>query len=81
MAIGKAGPRINLKKISIKFGNLPIVQDGKLNQNYDEKLTANYMKSENIEINVEIFTGKKNFTAYTMDLTKKYIEINADYRS
>ena len=39
------------------------------------------MKSENIEINVEIFTGKKNFTAYTMDLTKKYIEINADYRS
>ena len=23
----------------------------------------------------------KNFTAYTMDLTKKYIEINADYRS
>jgi len=25
--------------------------------------------------------GSKNFTAYTMDLTKKYIEINADYRS
>ena len=24
---------------------------------------------------------RKNFTAYTMDLTKKYIEINADYRS
>jgi glutamate N-acetyltransferase/amino-acid N-acetyltransferase len=25
--------------------------------------------------------GNKSFTAYTMDLTKKYIEINADYRS
>jgi glutamate N-acetyltransferase/amino-acid N-acetyltransferase len=25
--------------------------------------------------------GSKSFTAYTMDLTKKYIEINADYRS
>ena len=25
--------------------------------------------------------GKKEFTSYTMDLTKKYIEINADYRS
>jgi len=81
MAIGKAGPRINLKKLSLKFGNLIIVQDGKLNQNYDEKLTANYMKSENIEINIEVFTGKKNFTAYTMDFTKKYVEINADYRS
>jgi glutamate N-acetyltransferase/amino-acid N-acetyltransferase len=25
--------------------------------------------------------GLKKFTAYTMDLTKKYIDINADYRS
>ena len=81
MAIGKAGPKINLKKLLIKFGNMIIVEGGKLNQGYDEKQTANYMKSENIEINIETFTGKKHFTAYTMDLTKKYIEINADYRS
>ena len=81
MAVGKAGPKINLKKLSIKFGNLFIVQDGKLNQKYDEKLTANYMMGNNIEISIEAFTGNKNFTAYTMDFTKKYIEINADYRS
>ena len=81
MAIGKAGPKINLKKLTIKFGNIIIVEGGKLSQSYDEMLTADYMKTENIEINIETFTGKKNFTAYTMDLTKKYIEINADYRS
>jgi len=81
MAIGKAGPKINLNKLLIKFGGIIIVESGKLNQNYDEEQTAKYMKSENIEINIETFTGKKNFTAYTMDLTKKYIEINADYRS
>ena len=39
------------------------------------------MKNENIDIDIEIYTGTKSFTAYTMDLTKKYIEINADYRS
>ena len=39
------------------------------------------MKNSDIEIIVKIGTGNKNFTAYTMDLTKKYIEINADYRS
>ena len=81
MAIGKAGPRINLKKLSLKFGNLIIINDGKLSQAYDEKLAANYMKNDQIEINIEVFTGTKSFTAYTMDLTKKYIEINADYRS
>ena len=81
MAIGKAGPRINLKKICIKLGGLKVIQDGKLFQNYDEELLSKYMKSENIDISVEVFTGKKDFTAYTMDFTKRYIEINADYRS
>ena len=81
MAIGKAGPKINLRKLSIKFGDLKIVQDGKLHQSYDEKKTSAYMKNENIDFNIEIFTGSKSFTVYTMDFTKKYIEINADYRS
>ena len=81
MAIGKAGPKINLKKLCIKFGDIKIVQDGKLHQSYDEKEAAKYMKRENIDLNIEISTGVKNFTAYTMDLTNEYIKINADYRS
>jgi len=81
MAIGKAGANINLKKLSIKFGDLKIVQDGKLHKDYNEAKTSSYMKNENIDLNVEIFTGTKNFTVYTMDFTKKYIDINADYRS
>ena len=81
MAIGKAGPKINLKKLLIKFGNLKIVQDGKLHKSYNETRTSEYMKSENIDLDIKIFTGKKSFTVYTMDFTKKYIDINADYRS
>jgi glutamate N-acetyltransferase/amino-acid N-acetyltransferase len=81
MAIGKAGPNINLKKLSIKFGDFKIVQDGKLHQSYDETKTSKYMKSDYIDFDIEIFTGKKSFTVYTMDFTKKYIEINTDYRS
>jgi glutamate N-acetyltransferase/amino-acid N-acetyltransferase len=81
MAIGKAGPKINLKKLSIKFGSNKIVLDGKLHQSYDETKTAEYMKNDNIDLDIEIFTGNKSFTIYTMDFTKKYIDINADYRS
>ncbi len=81
MAIGKSGVKLNLKKLNIKFGKIKIVQDGKLDQHYDEQLAAEYMRNENIEINIEIYTGNKIFTAYTMDFTKKYIQINADYRS
>jgi glutamate N-acetyltransferase/amino-acid N-acetyltransferase len=81
MAIGKSGQNINLEKLSIKFGNLSILNNGKLNNNYNEKDIADYMTSDTIEIEVSIYSGSKNFTVYTMDLTKKYIEINSDYRS
>ena len=81
MAIGKAGPNINSKKLSIKFGDFRIIQDGKSHHSYDEAKISKYMKSDYIDFDIEIFTGKKSFTVYTMDFTKKYIDINADYRS
>ncbi len=81
MAIGKSDVEINLNKLSIKFGDLNILSKGKIYNQYNEIEAANYMKSSSIEIIVSIGKGKKNFTVYTMDLTKKYIEINADYRT
>ena len=81
MAVGKSGLDINLNKLSIKFGELLIVNKGKVSSQYSETETANYMKNSNIELTIDIGIGKKNFTVYTMDLTKKYIDINADYRS
>jgi len=81
MAIGKAGVAFDVEKLSIKIGSLFIINNGKLNINYHESEAADYMKSDNILIDVDFSNGSKNFTAYTMDLTKKYIEINSDYRS
>ena len=81
MAIGKSGININLKKLSIKFGNIKVIDKGQLVISYKESEVANYMKDQTIDISVILNMGSKNFTAYTMDLTKKYIEINADYRS
>ena len=81
MAIGKSNVSINLKRLSIKFGKVKVVEKGQLYHSYDEKEAAEYMKNEKIDLFIDIANGKKNFTAYTMDLTKKYIEINSDYRS
>ena len=81
MAIGKAGVQMKIDKLSIKLGDLFIIQGGKLSANYTEEKASDYMKSDNIEINIGIGNGSKNFTAYTMDFTEKYIEINSDYRT
>ena len=81
MAIGKSGVNIDLKKLSINFGNIKVIDKGRLAGNYKENDVANYMKDRTVDISVILNTGSKNFTAYTMDFTKKYIDINADYRS
>ena len=81
MAIGKANVNLIPNKLSIKFGSLNIIEKGQLSNSYNEIEVAEYMKDEKIDITVDLNVGKKNFTAYTMDLTKKYIEINSDYRS
>jgi len=81
MAIGKAGVQINYEKLSIKFGSISVVHNGKLNSSYNENEVSEYMKGDSIDIDVDISSGTKSFKVYTMDLTKKYIEINGDYRS
>ena len=81
MAIGKAGVDLNLNKLAINFGNIKIIEKGQLFSDYEEIEVVEYMRGEKIDLTVDLNIGNKNFTAYTMDLTKKYIEINADYRN
>ena len=81
MAIGKSNVSLNPNKLSIKFGNITIIENGKLSSSYKEDDAANYMKEDKIDILVNLNIGKKEFISYTMDLTKEYIAINSDYRS
>ena len=57
MAIGKANVPINLEKFSLKFGDLSVIQNGKLSANYNEEEASEYMKSDNIVINVNFYSG------------------------
>ena len=81
MAIGKANVHLNLNKLAINFGKIKVIEKGQLYSKYEEIIVAEYMREQKIDLTVDLNVGSKSFTAYTMDLTKKYIEINADYRS
>ena len=82
MALGKTDVDIEVNKLSIKLGSLKIIEKGMISKTYIESDAEVYMKEEKkIDITIDLNLGRKNFTAYTMDLTKKYIDINADYRS
>ena len=81
MAIGKSKAKVDVRKLSILIGPHKILVNGNLIEKYDENKVKTYMKNDSIDITIDLGLGSKNFTAYTMDLTKQYIEINADYRS
>ena len=81
MAIGKAQVNLDLKKLSIKFGSHKIIEKGEISSSYNEDEIKKYMMDERIDIVVDLGIGSNSFTAYTMDLSKRYVEINSDYRS
>ena len=81
MAIGKSNVNININKMSLSIGDLKIIENGQLNNKYNEDYAKEYMQNEKIDINLNLNLGNKNFTAYTMDFSKNYISINTDYRS
>ena len=81
MAVGKNDIELNVNSITLSIGNYKVFEKGQLVKNYSEQTLKEYMKNNSIKITLEINLGKKNFTCYTMDLTKKYTEINSDYRS
>ena len=80
-AIGKSEESIAINNLTIKFGEFTIVENGRQIDNYKEELVKEYMGWEAIEINILLNMGDSNFTAYTCDFTKDYIDINADYRN
>ena len=81
MAIGKSGVRVDIKKLTILIGPFKVLVNGNLAKDYKEIIVSDYMKNESITITIDVGLGNKKFTAYTMDLTKEYVQINADYRT
>jgi len=81
MAVGKSGEPADRDKLTVSLGPHKIAENGQLNPEYREESGAEYMKKRQIAIHVDIGVGPGEFTVWTCDLTHRYIDINADYRS
>ena len=81
MAIGRAGEKVDQHRLSISIGGIPIAAEGGPVPDYDEAPVAEYMKGREITIGVDIGFGRGQATVWTCDLTHRYVDINASYRS
>ncbi|MBA1339294.1 MAG: glutamate N-acetyltransferase / amino-acid N-acetyltransferase [Pelagibacterales bacterium] len=80
MGIGKSGEKIDIQNLKIKLGEFIVAENGKIADTYDEQKLKEYMKWNDILIEVDLSQGKEHFECYTCDFTHDYIDINADYR-
>ncbi len=80
-AIGKSGAKADRDRLSIRFGDILVAAKGWRNPGYREEDGAAYMKADHLVIGVDMGLGKGAKRVWTCDLTHRYIDINADYRS
>ena len=81
MAVGKTEEPVDRDSLAIRFGPHVAAIDGAPSPNYDEAKMSAYMKNAEIDITVDVGSGRASATVWTCDLTKRYVEINGDYRS
>ena len=81
MAIGKSGAAADRDRLSIKFGDILVAENGWVSDSYREDQGADYMRGQYLTITVDLGLGQGTAKAWTCDLTHGYITINADYRS
>ena len=81
MGIGKSGEKVDKNKISIKFGEFLLSENGAPVENINLDKIREYMKWDSIVIEINLFSGSEFFECYTCDFTHDYIDINADYKN
>ncbi len=81
MAVGKSGAAADRDRLTIRFGDILVAENGWVSPTYREEDAAAYMKRQDLVIAVDIGLGAGAATVWTCDLTHQYIAINADYRS
>ena len=81
MAVGKSGAEADRDRLTIRLGDILVAERGWVAPGYAEADGAAYMKRQELVIGVDLGVGPGRATVWTCDLTHRYIEINADYRS
>ena len=81
MAVGKSGAQADRDKLTIRFGDVLVAEKGWRSPDYSEEKAAAYMQRDELVIAVDLGLGKAAKSVWTCDLTHRYIDINADYRS
>jgi glutamate N-acetyltransferase/amino-acid N-acetyltransferase len=81
-AVGRADiKQLDINGVNIYLGDVCIVRNGSVAEDYSEDKGQSVMDREEITIRVELGGGSDSATIWSSDLSHEYVRINAEYRS
>jgi len=83
-AIGYSGADVDVAKIDVQFvsrvGIIPVCTAGS-GMPFDEDVAKTVLSEDEIDVAVQLNSGKESAVAWGCDLTYDYVKINGDYRT
>ncbi|HPC48299.1 MAG TPA: bifunctional ornithine acetyltransferase/N-acetylglutamate synthase, partial [Deltaproteobacteria bacterium] len=68
-------------EIAVKIQGLEVVRGGVQAVSFSEESLHRVLQEKDITIDISVGGGRGRFTAWTTDLSHRYVEINASYRT
>ncbi len=79
-ALGKSPAKVDPDTLTIKIGGITLFARGGPKP-FDVKAVEQHLAGSEIDVDCSLGLGKGEFTAWTCDLSREYITINADYHT
>jgi len=79
-AVGYSGCQVDPAHAALWFGDVALVAGGRP-LDYDEKRAAAVLQEPEVTITIDLGLGAGEATVWTCDLTHRYVDINAHYRT
>jgi len=80
-AIGNSGVPVNEQSVAITVGGMPFVSNGQEAPGFDDAKGHAALEPREVAIDIDLGMGSGAFRVWTTDISYKYVEINAAYRT
>ena len=78
-SVGSSGIDVKQNKVDIYFGNKLVMKNGG-GTKVSRKALLDLFKKKEIDITIDLKSGKNSFKVWTCDLTEEYVKINEEYQ-
>ncbi len=79
-AVGRSGADVLTERLAVRFDDLVILQPGYVSD-FSEEKAEKVLGERELTVTISMGDGPGRASVWTCDLSREYIEINADYRT